>query len=222
MEDLDIDIMVWTETNMVWSNALKEKAKMQLRKRFKQTKVETISSNKPSTSMFRPGGTMIAALGKITGKIIESGNNPHRLGRWTYICTTGKYRRKIYILSAYRVTKTEDGTNTAKVQQYIILKKRGVAKPDPRKQFMEDMTKEVQRMKREGVVVLATDMNSPLLDKDVSNFLADTGLHDLIGAQHGADSPNTQITGSKTINFIFGSNKLGRCIKKCEMLSFRN
>eukprot|EP00957_Ditylum_brightwellii_P028492 2151073-Ditylum_brightwellii.AAC.1 len=68
MEDLDLDMMVWAKTNMVWANALKEKAKMQLRRRFKQTKVETFLSNKPSASMLQPGGTMMAVLGKTTGK----------------------------------------------------------------------------------------------------------------------------------------------------------
>eukprot|EP00957_Ditylum_brightwellii_P007829 592965-Ditylum_brightwellii.AAC.1 len=77
-------------------------------------------------------------------------------------------------------------------------------------------------MKREGEVIIAVDMNSPLLDEDVSKFLIDTELHNLLGAHHRRESPNTQITGSKTINFIFISTRIRLCTKKCEMLSFHN
>eukprot|EP00957_Ditylum_brightwellii_P191457 14576821-Ditylum_brightwellii.AAC.1 len=165
MEDLDVDILVWAETNGMWSSALKKsknatKEKIQTNKSRnnleQQTKHINVSTRRDNDSGTRQNNR----------KIIESRSTPHRLGRWTCLCMKGKYGRKIYIISAYRVAITEDSTNAAKIQHYIMLKKKGVEKPDPKKQFMEYMKKEVQRMKREGEVVLATDMNSLLLDKD--------------------------------------------------------
>jgi len=44
---------------------------------------------------------------------------------------------------------------------------------------MEDMTKEMKWMKREGEVIIALGMNSPLLQKGVSKFNVDTELHNL-------------------------------------------
>ena len=47
-------------------------------------------------------------------------------------------------MSAYSVAKTEDINNAAKIEQYRMLKKKGIEKPDLQKQFMEDMTKEMK------------------------------------------------------------------------------
>eukprot|EP00957_Ditylum_brightwellii_P158358 12053296-Ditylum_brightwellii.AAC.1 len=65
-------------------------------------------------------------------------------------------------------------------------------------------------------------MNSPLLDEEVSKLLADTELHNLLGAHHSMGLPNTHITGSKTIDSILGIPGVGICTKKYGMLSFHN
>lgn len=82
-------------------------------------------------------------------------------------------------MSSYRITQTEDINNVAQIEQHRILKKKGIKKQDQQKQFMEDMTKEMKWMKREGEVIIALGMNSPLLQKGVSKFIVDTELHNL-------------------------------------------
>eukprot|EP00957_Ditylum_brightwellii_P140088 10674141-Ditylum_brightwellii.AAC.1 len=62
------------------------------------------------------GGTLTGTLGKTTGRVIDSGNDPSEMGRWSYICISGKQGRKVYVATAYRVAANDKGENTAYLQ----------------------------------------------------------------------------------------------------------
>eukprot|EP00957_Ditylum_brightwellii_P106226 8103814-Ditylum_brightwellii.AAC.1 len=102
------------------------------------------------------------------------------------------------------------------------MKKKEVQKPDPRQQWIKDISTEIKKWKKDGEVLLAVDINSPLLDRSVSKFLTDCGLCDIIGTTHGVESPNTQISGSKTIDFLFATPNLSEFVRQCGMLSFHD
>ena len=66
------------------------------------------------------------------------------------------------------------------------------------------------------------DANSPLIDVNFSKFITDTGLFDIIGAKKGMDSPRTYNRGSKTIDFLLGTEEIVRSIRQCGMLRFQD
>eukprot|EP00957_Ditylum_brightwellii_P145007 11044371-Ditylum_brightwellii.AAC.1 len=64
------------------------------------------------------------------------------------------------------------------------MKKKEVLTPDPRQQWIHDLSKEIKKWKKDGEVLLAVNINSPLLDRPVSKFLTDCGLCDILGTTH--------------------------------------
>ena len=71
-------------------------------------------------------------------------------------------------------------------------------------------------------VLLMVDANSPLSDVHFSKFMTDTGLFDVLGALHGMDSPRTYNRGSKTIDFILGTENIIRAVRRGGMLKFKD
>eukprot|EP00957_Ditylum_brightwellii_P177657 13532161-Ditylum_brightwellii.AAC.1 len=64
-----------------------------------------------------------------------------QFGQWSYVTLSGKNKRKVTVVTAYRVCKNSLATaeeNTCQMQQWRSLRKQGVEVPDPRKQFMTD------------------------------------------------------------------------------------
>eukprot|EP00957_Ditylum_brightwellii_P039591 2994946-Ditylum_brightwellii.AAC.1 len=82
------------------------------------------------------------------------------------------------------------------------MRQNGVTKPKPRMTWLKDIKHHIDEWKQEREVILLTDVNSGLDDKDFTPFIAESGLCDTIGGTHGIDTPNTQADGSKTIDFI--------------------
>eukprot|EP00957_Ditylum_brightwellii_P068556 5205049-Ditylum_brightwellii.AAC.1 len=66
------------------------------------------------------------------------------------------------------------------------------------------------------------DFNSTLEDNDLAEFLAESGMIDLMGSKHSITSPNTHINGSQAICFLLGTPRLAECIDKMGMLAFHD
>eukprot|EP00957_Ditylum_brightwellii_P191763 14598607-Ditylum_brightwellii.AAC.1 len=81
----------------------------------------------------------------------------------------GMSKRKISVISTYRVCKNKvesTGPLTAWMQQWQVLKEKGVRKPDPRHQFLKDLSNTVGELTDKGhKVVLSLDANKDLGDK---------------------------------------------------------
>eukprot|EP00957_Ditylum_brightwellii_P001856 142810-Ditylum_brightwellii.AAC.1 len=81
----------------------------------------------------------------------------------------------------------------------------------------------IRKWKKEGAeVALMVDFNSSLEEKDLAEFLAESGMIDLMGSKHGIAGPNTHINGSQAICFLFGAPGLADCINKIGMLAFHD
>eukprot|EP00957_Ditylum_brightwellii_P060256 4575545-Ditylum_brightwellii.AAC.1 len=79
----------------------------------------------------------------------------------------------------------------------------------------------IRKWKKEGAeVTLMVDFNSTLEDNNLAEFLAESGMINLMRSKHGTTSPNTHINGSQAICFLFGTPRLAECIDKIGMLAF--
>eukprot|EP00957_Ditylum_brightwellii_P025616 1936004-Ditylum_brightwellii.AAC.1 len=83
MEQYEIDIFAFAETNIAWTPQNKCSIRNSGKQYFGQINIETSSSDKPAVNMYQPGGTMIGVVGNIQGRIITATNDPHGLGRWS-------------------------------------------------------------------------------------------------------------------------------------------
>eukprot|EP00957_Ditylum_brightwellii_P057823 4385120-Ditylum_brightwellii.AAC.1 len=95
--------------------------------------------------------------------------------------------------------------------------------PKPRNVLDINMLSLTGKWKKEGAeVALMVNFNSNLEDNDLAEILAESGMINLMESKHGITSPNTQISGSQAIYFLFGTPKLAECINKIGMLAFHN
>jgi hypothetical protein len=91
-------------------------------------------------NQYKPGGTLTMSRGKITARLIKSGSDD--MGRWTYQTLSGKRNRNVTIITAYQVcdkSVSQRGRYAAAAQQESLLRQRGEANPNPRKQFRLDL-----------------------------------------------------------------------------------
>ena len=222
IKEYNIDVFAFVETNIPWTPKNKYRARVIGRRTFTNVKMEMSSSNEPALNDYQPGGTLIGTQGKNQGRVISGDADQHGLGRWSYVCLTGM-GTKVYIISAYRVAQEEnDGIHTAYIQQYRIMRSRGIEQPNPRKQWCTDLAMTIKRWKKEGEVLLLTDANSVLNDTRFSNFVTEVGLFDILGQMHGIGGINSHIRGTKRIVFALGTYRITRAVVRGGMLPFHH
>eukprot|EP00957_Ditylum_brightwellii_P057824 4385121-Ditylum_brightwellii.AAC.1 len=95
--------------------------------------------------------------------------------------------------------------------------------PKPHKVWDNNMLSLIGKWKKEGAeVTLMVDFNSNLEDNELAEFLAESGMINLMGSKHRITSPNTHINGFQAICSLFGTPRLAECIGKIGMLAFHN
>eukprot|EP00957_Ditylum_brightwellii_P209546 15362221-Ditylum_brightwellii.AAC.3 len=131
MAEIETDIWGWVETNCLWIEGQKVRAKCQGRKIFKTFKLEAVSSDDPSIGYKQPGGACIGINGNNLGAIVKSGRDETDLGRWVYVCIGGREQRKLYAVVPYRPCKQSspgNSTVTAEQKRFLIQQGGGEAK----------------------------------------------------------------------------------------------
>eukprot|EP00957_Ditylum_brightwellii_P068115 5170506-Ditylum_brightwellii.AAC.1 len=72
------------------------------------------------------------------------------MGQWSWMKLEGQ-KTNLYVVTAYRVQQeNSEGTSTAYTQQRKILRKKGIDKPDPRKQWIIDLIKQINKWKEDS------------------------------------------------------------------------
>ena len=57
--------------------------------------------------------------------------------------------------------------------------------------------------------------NTSTLDSKLQRIMQSGRLYDLMGAKHGLHSPNTHIRGTKTIDYMLGTQRVLNAVEKC-------
>ena len=72
----------------------------------------------------------------------------------------------IAIITVYRVTQRaieQAGPTTAYAQQWAVLRQQGVARPEPRTQFITDIKRLLKKLKKDGnKIILMMDANETM------------------------------------------------------------
>eukprot|EP00957_Ditylum_brightwellii_P151980 11573319-Ditylum_brightwellii.AAC.1 len=72
------------------------------------------------------------------------------MGRWSWIKLEGQ-KTNLYVVTAYRVQQEKsEGTATAYTQQRKIFRKKGIDKPNPRKQSITDLIQQINKWKEDS------------------------------------------------------------------------
>eukprot|EP00957_Ditylum_brightwellii_P062853 4768525-Ditylum_brightwellii.AAC.1 len=80
MAEIETDIWGWVETNCLWTEDQKFKAKCQGQQIFKTFKPEAVSSDNPNKGRKQPGGACIGVNRNNVGAIVKLGRDETGLG----------------------------------------------------------------------------------------------------------------------------------------------
>jgi hypothetical protein len=110
------------KTNLEWHKwEHRENAQQMLPNTFGGTNVEYSTSKEKIESRVKPGGTLAAAVGDWSHKLVKTGHDNTGCGRCSYITFALKEDKFITLVAAYCVCdQTNHGNTTTSVQQYKI------------------------------------------------------------------------------------------------------
>ena len=227
------DIAGLCETGINWHNPLlRNKLKTTSKYKLKtQIHLHHSFNLADSYTNFLPGGTLHMTQGHWVGRRMLELNDPHSMGRWSGTQYRLQEGKTMYVISAYRacITQRKDlaQSNSTYAQQYFMIQKqRKISLPDPRLQFIIDLTSFIKslRAKTTDIIILMLDANEVLgTDKQgLTQLLQDTGLVDIFSIHKSEQCTiPTYNGGQHRIDYIFGSPNLIPHISQCGYLSFQ-
>ena len=141
-------------------------------------------------------------------------------GRWMWMVLG---EAKLHTIIAYRVQHGTDRINTIRAQEFrYLLKHNNKHAKNPRKAFDTNFKNYIKDIRQKGhPVIILMDANSGHNDKDVEEFMDDTGLINALLAKH----PNvillrTYNRGKKALDMTLCCPEALRFIKAIGILEF--
>ena len=214
LKSVEASVVCLAETNTDWKHPdAHHRVFSQFRMCFNQVKMAVSHSGLKQNSIFQPGGTTTAVVGKWSGRFDSKGSN--KKGGFSWIVMRGRRGRRIVIITCYRVSQVSsvglEDTNTAFIQQQTILRKSGLQSPCPRKECLAELATFIMMAEAKGhEVILSIDANEAVdsYRSALPEFLSQTTLVDTISHAHGEMAPKTYLRGQRRIDFVFASESL--------------
>jgi hypothetical protein len=222
MKEMRAAIIGLVEINKSLRNQMRQQWKNTARKFFNHSRISHSESQVKFDNDYKPGGTMTITTGKWQARITEQGEDSHGLGRWSFqkISST---KSNLVIITAYRPCAT-NGPTTAWMQQWILLREKGVVNPDPVKIFYQDLLQLLNKWKDNGYeIILLIDANETLGENSggLNHIVRQIELTDLILHKHPQlQETNTYARGSKQIDYILGTQRVREFCSAAGMLPF--
>ena len=111
--------MCLAETQTAWEvPTIKKSVMKEIRRQDQYGACVGSSSKVASASVVKPGGSAMIWDGNWGRKIIEKGEDPYKLGRWTYIKIKGRNNYKLSIFTVYRCCKVTNHKNEGLTSSY--------------------------------------------------------------------------------------------------------
>jgi hypothetical protein len=168
------------------------------------------------------GGTSVATIGKLAQFVKDAGNDPHHLGRWSWIkVSCGSVSTRV--VSAYlpcnskAPSHSQATTNTKKKRRQTVYNQhrryfRSIGdKRCPRTIFVDHIALQIKQWKSSGEnVLLFVDANSDVYDGILAKALAsdDINMKEVCKEILGQKSPNSHVDGTLPITGIFATSGL--------------
>ena len=222
MKDNNVDIFGFVEPNINWNKKMQTEATNIGKRVNKQFIMQTTTSEEYSSSTHKRGGTILCTTNKMVGRYVSRSKDPRGLGRWTTISMAGRNQRLIHVVCLYRVSQEQShGNRTSYMQQVRLLKQQNVRNPNPRQQVLEDLDIRLQQWQGDKHdIILMMDANSDLNDGALTKILHKHKLSDAMGRQHGCNQPATYERGTRTIDYIFCTERIIDSIEKGGIIPF--
>ena len=207
----EVDIMAMSEMNVNWRLVGKKNTMEDITQSwFEHQRVTTAYNQKDRTcDKYQPGGTSLISRGEMALRVMGSGEDTRKIGRWSWQLLRGKDNIKLRIISVYfPCTTRSEGFKTVVLQQQKALLQQN-QKGSVYENFWKDLWKEVDRWVEDGEqIVIGGDWN---IDVRKSLFQSEFRKRNLIPAiidKHGNQAPATYNRGRNPIDEIFVSSTL--------------
>jgi hypothetical protein len=224
----NVAIFGLTETNIEWNkHRTKAIMKATLRKHFKQAILATSTTTMKFEEDYKPGGTCTVVTNNWTGRSLQTIEDTSGQGRWSGTIIRGHWFN-VAIITAYQVTQSsikQAGPTTAYAQQWAVSRHQGIDRPEPRKQFIEDIKRMLKKLKQDGnKIILMMDANEPMgKDKNgVSTITSECNLIDIHTSRHNKAATTATYArgGTQKIDYILVTPELRPLVQKSGMLPF--
>jgi len=166
LNNVHASVFAAQETNVNWNVDSMYQLVTQCRQTSPQIKIATSTSAEKSSEWHKPGGTLLMAINQWTSRVTKYGNDAY-LGRWTYMEFIGKNDKRLIVISGYHVCNQQFDavSNTMTAQQIRLLQARGIARPKPRKVFLDDIIQQIQTWRNtHHKIILCMDANKNIDD----------------------------------------------------------
>jgi hypothetical protein len=136
------------------------------RRTWKTTSTQTSRATESFLSQYQPGGTATVLCDNWVSRMLQKGEDPLGLGRWSYITLHGKGSKQITIITGYNACPSQGDTTFYQQQQRLLSKLQREhnqqAAPHPRRQFILDSQAWVEHLQAQGHdIILTLDANEP-------------------------------------------------------------
>jgi len=156
------------------------------------------------------------------------GQDPHGLGRWSYLELEGKNDKRMVVVTGYWLCNqpTRLGLTTYHDQQHHLLLQCGNANPNPHEQFLDDIILQINTWRQQQkAVLLYMDANDDVSQTNphsgIGRIVAETDLTDLHKHKFPARArPATHTRRSLTIDICLGSPEFIQALETASILPF--
>jgi hypothetical protein len=234
-----IDSLGGTELNRHWRNL---PAEDHLHERFHGTwetlhTVTAYNTRERPDSDWQVGGTAMLTINTAAHRMVSSGRDPSRLGRWVWTRQIGKGGLHLRICTVYRPCKNATGPFTVYSQHQNFFDSRAAtadetldvdsALPEqapladrhtlrdklrqmnPRERLLFDLGKEMEIWLALGDQLLVMgDFNEDVRGAVLTVFFASFGMRNIIQERHGINLPATHQRGSVPVDGMFATPRL--------------
>jgi zinc-binding in reverse transcriptase/Endonuclease/Exonuclease/phosphatase family len=182
------------------------------RRIWEHCKLVSCSSDEEWPTTRKPGGTLIGVTGPLAGRVIRS--DVDKYGRWTRVDLLGRDGRIVSVLCAYQVVQESGnhGDQTTYSQQVRLMRLDGNLSPDPRFQFIQDLTALVKSLKASNHdIILMGDFNESIGTNPagMASVMTKGDLVDSFCYCHGLQQEKpTYARGRKRVDYILVSSRL--------------
>jgi hypothetical protein len=160
-------------------------------------------------TIFQPGGTAVLSIDGSSHRVIQSGQDPKGLGRWTWTLYRGKNNIKLRVVSLYRPGKpSAPGPNTAFSQQQRFFNRSSDTRC-PRDAVLEDLGRSIDHWRNNGdQIVVGGDFNENVQSQNIQQWCRDHQLTNTIGNKFNINRAATFNRGTHSIDAILVSHTI--------------
>jgi len=202
------DVFGFAETNVNW-HKLKGSSTFYARvKQFwRDFKTVTAHNTNMKMGVNQRGGTCMAVTGQLSMRVLGTGKDTTKLGRWSWIEFEGKDSFKTRVYTAYRPggKPPRSSKKTTVYHQHSNYIREHNMNIEPKEMFDEDFIDELRENMSTSNLIVMLDANDDIRMGEFNKKIINIGMMNSITSRSSIPMPPTHHRGSKPISCIYHS-----------------